>query len=75
MGDEQALKDCTCGKCAAWLLEAGLRLRDFGRLLFLHGSRFASKLKAGARCIVLHVVREVPRAGQRLAGIVALTTG
>lgn len=55
--------------------EAGLGFGDLGGFLFFHGGGFAGEFEAGARSVVLDVVGEVPGAGKRLAGVVALTAG
>lgn len=49
-------------------LEAALRLGDRSRFRFLRGGSFASKHEAGTRSVILHVIRQVVRTGQRLAG-------
>lgn len=57
------------------VLETALRFGDFGSFLLLHRGGFAGELEARAWRVVLDIVGEIPRAGQRLAGVVALAAG
>ena len=52
-----------------------LRLAYLLRLLLSHGGGFVGQLKLRSRSVVLHVVRQVIRTGQRLTGDVDLAAG